>query len=147
MKNQFNNSFLKTSKNTTIGGLVRKYCPHTSFSVVFDLAYELVVESKVVKAFLNLNTEIAIHSIKVPPYKNWSTMQGADMGKEKYANEKKPPQRFDPLVLFLTSRRGRLLARFLSKGATLLHQGVYYDSCAPCETGVLSPSANRGWSV
>lgn len=58
-----------------------------------------------------------------------------------------PPQRFDPLVLLLTSRRGRLLARFLSKGAALLHQGVYYDSCAPCETDVLSPSAISGWSV
>lgn len=45
--------------------------------------------------------------------------------------KEKPPQRFDPLVLLITSRRGRLLAR-LSVDARLLHQGVYYDSCAPC---------------
>jgi hypothetical protein len=111
------------------------------------LTNTLMVEIDVPGVVFNIYLEV-VHRLckdKKPPQPSCSAVGGGHY-RIRYL-KKKPPQRFDPLVLLLASRRGRLLARSLSKGAALLHQRVYYDRDAPCETVVESPSASNGWSV
>ena len=58
---------------------------------------------------------------------------------------KRCPLRGLTLLSYFSPAGGCGYWRGLSKGAALLHQGVYYDRDAPCETDVLS--AINGWSV
>ena len=144
VKHQLDNSFFKCCKDAAVVNISRIHKVAIVNIAVDYVPDKVSIQKQIVDTVVNLYLKI-LHVRKVPLWFR-SVMQGANMT-ENCHEKKKPPQRFDPLVLLLTSRRGRLLARFLSRSAALLHQGVYYDSCAPCETDVLSPSASNGWSV
>jgi len=147
MKHQFNNSFLKRQELAAIVRTIRVRNKETDVCFPIYLTNTLMIKIDIPGVVLNIYLEV-LHRLckdKKPPQTFVLAVGGGDYRGSMF--EKMPPQRFDPLVLLLASRRGRLLARSLSKGAALLHQRVYYDRDAPCETVVESPSASNGWSV
>ena len=149
MKNQLNYSFFKMNKGCGICCASGIHIVQVFVFVVFYATNIHTLVNNVVNAIFNLYLEI-LHKQKSPLCSELCCRRGQLQLRsimKRIFEKKKPPQRFDPLVLLLTRWRGRHLARSLSKGVALLHQGVYYDSCTPCETEVVSPSAISGWSV
>jgi hypothetical protein len=76
-------------------------------------------------------------------------MQGAyTQPAESITKKKRSPLRGLTLLFYFSPAGGGGYWRGLvSKGAALLHQRVYYDRDAPCETEVLLPSAISGCNV
>lgn len=120
VKNKFSDGSLKLFEEPVVRSALRLYDKATFFSAIMNVSYEFVFEENVVRAVVFDVYLKIVHSV-------------LSMMPSRFAQgEKMPPQRYDPLVLLVTRRRGQLRARFLSKGAALLnHQGVYYDSGAP----------------
>ena len=137
MKNKFCDRRLKLFKEPVVGCTVRLNNEPLIFSAVLNVAYEFVFKENVVRAVYDVYLKI-VHR-HVSTYMTPSTLaQG----------EKDAPSEVRPSCLTYHSQEGAATSAVPSKGAALLnHQGVYYDSGAPCETVCLSPSEMSGCSV
>lgn len=148
MKDQFNNSFLKRQELATVLGSVRVCDKETDVWFPINLTDTLLVERYVPSLFFNLYLEV-LHR-RYTDEKAPSDLRARAVGGGNYRGsmfEKRCPLRGLTLLFYFSPAGGGGYWRGLSKGAALLHQGVYYDRDAPCETVVLSLSAINGWSV
>lgn len=135
MKNQLSDSSLKLFEEPIVGHTLRLNKKSTLFSAVLNVTYEFVLEENVVRAIFDVYLKITHSDLCM-------------MASTFAQGEKDAPSEVRPSCFTCHSQEGAATSAVPSKGAALLnHQGVYYDSGAPCETVCLSPSEMSGCSV
>lgn len=148
MKDQFDNCFFECQELTTVFDTIRIRNKETDVWFPINLADTLLIKVDVIGLFFNLYLKV-LHR-RYTDEKAPSDLRARAVGGGNYRGsmfEKRCPLRGLTLLFYFSPAGGGGYWRGLSKGAALLHQGVYYDRDAPCETVVLSLSAINGWSV